>query len=60
MEALGESAAGTDDFELADRLATLSGVPVPQAVEEIRTAEALHNTVVNVDEMKQAVKRFLG
>ncbi len=59
MEAIGEPVDGTDDFELADRLSKLSGVQVPKAVEEIRTAEVLHNTVVNVDEMKQAVKGFL-
>ena len=60
MEALGETAEGMDDFELADRLAVLSGVPVPGAVEEIRRAEVLHSTVVNVNEMKQAVRGFLG
>ena len=59
MEVIGEPVDGTDDFELADRLSKLSGVQVPKAVEEIRTAEVLHNTVVNVDEMKQAVKGFL-
>ena len=60
MEALGETAEGMDDYELADRLAVLSGVPVPGAVEEIRRAEVLHSTVVNVNEMKQAVRGFLG
>lgn len=60
MEALGKRTEGMDDFELADALAVLSGVPVPRAVEEIRNARVLHNTVVDVDEMKQAVKEFLG
>lgn len=59
MEAIGEADAGADDFALADRLSVLSGVPVPKAVEEIRSAKVLHNTVVNVDEMKQTVKEFL-
>lgn len=59
MEAIGEADAGADDFKLADRLSVLSGVPVPKAVEEIRSAKVLHNTVVNVDEMKQTVKEFL-
>lgn len=59
MEAIGEAVDGVDDFELADRLSRLSGVEVPKAVEEIRTAKVLHNTVVNVDEMKQTVKEFL-
>lgn len=60
MEALGKNAEGMDDFELADALAELSGVPVPKAVEGIRSAKVLHNTVVNAEEMKQAVKEFLG
>ncbi len=60
MEALGKNADGMDDFELADALAELSGVPVPKAVEGIRSAKVLHNTVVNAEEMKQAVKEFLG
>lgn len=59
MEAIGEAVDGADDFELADRLSRLSGVEVPKAVEEIRSARVLHNTVVNVDEMKQTVKGFL-
>lgn len=60
MEAIGEADAGADDFELADKLSMLSGVPVPEAVEEIRSAKVLHNTVVNVDQMKQTVKEFLA
>ena len=59
MEAIGEAVDGADDFELADRLSRLSGVEVPKAVEEIRSAKVLHNTVVNVDEMKRTVKEFL-
>lgn len=60
MKALGKNAEDADDFELADRLSELSNVPVPKAVEEIRSAEVLHSKVVNTDEMKQAVKEFLG
>ncbi len=59
MEAMGEAVDGADDFELADRLSALSGVPVPKAVEEIRSANVLHNTVVDADEMKRTVKEFL-
>ena len=48
------------DRIVTDALAELSGVPVPKAVEGIRSAKVLHNTVVNAEEMKQAVKEFLG
>lgn len=48
------------DFELADELSAISGVAVPHAIEEIRNAEARHNTVCEVSEMKNIVKQFLG
>lgn len=48
------------DFELVDELHKLSGVAVPRAIEEIRTAPVLHDTVVDKDEMKAIVKKFLG
>ena len=60
LEAMGVDCAGKDDFALADELSGLSGVEVPKAVEEIRTAPVLHDTVVEVPDMKAAVKTFLG
>ena len=60
MEAMGINCEGRDDFALADELSGLSGVEVPKAVEEIRTAPVLHDTVVEVPDMKAAVKAFLG
>lgn len=59
MEAIGQDCSGKDDFELADELARISGTEVPRAVEEIRTASVLHDTVVEIDGMKAAVKNFL-
>lgn len=59
MEAMGEDGA-MDDFALADELSRLSGVPVPAAVEEIRTAPVLHDHVCDKEEMKAVVKRFLS
>ena len=47
-------------FELIDELHALSGVAVPQAIEDIRTAPQLHNTVVEVDEMSEESARWLG
>ena len=48
------------DFELVDELAKLSGVAVPGAIEEIRTAPVIHDHVCEKDEMKQVVMDFLG
>ena len=48
------------DFELVDELSKLGNVEVPQAIEEIRTAEVLHDTVCEVEEMPAVVKKFLG
>ena len=48
------------DFELVDELSVLSGVKVPNAIEEIRNAEVRHNTVCEVNEMQKVVKQFLS
>lgn len=47
------------DFELVDELSRLSGVSVPGAIEEIRTAPVVHDIQCEVDEMKKVVKDFL-
>ena len=48
------------DFELVDELSKIGNVAVPQAIEEIRSAEVRHNTVCEVEEMPKVVKEFLG
>ena len=48
------------DFELVDELNRLSGVKVPNAIEEIRNADILHNTVCDKEEMASKVKEFLN
>ncbi len=60
MEAAAPQYNGLDDFALIDKLMEVSKVPVPQAIEDIRSAQVLHNTVVDVDQMKNAVKNILG
>ena len=44
----------------SDKLSELAKVKVPNAIEEIRTAPVLHNTVCEVSEMTNEVKKFLG
>ena len=47
------------DFELVDELCKLSGVKVPNAIEEIRTAPVLHDIVCDSDKMQATVEAIL-
>ena len=60
MEAIGGPRETEDEFALIDEMSRLSGVPVPQAVEEIRTAPIRHNRECDVDGMKAEVRDILG
>lgn len=40
------------DFELVDELSRIANVTVPNAIEEIRTAPVLHDTVCDKEDMK--------
>ena len=48
------------DFELVDELNKLSGVAVPAAIEEIRTAPIVHDIVCDKSEMQATVEKILG
>lgn len=48
------------DFELVDELSNLANVKVPKAIEEIRTAPVIHDTVCEKQEMKETVEKILG
>lgn len=60
MDAISDRYEGLDDFGLVDALEKLSGVKIPNAVEEIRTAPVLHDTVVDAPDMPETVKKILG
>ena len=60
MDAIDPKYDAMGDFELVDELSRIGNVKVPQAIEEIRTAPVLHDTVCEVEEMPQVVKKFLG
>ncbi|MCI6004602.1 MAG: threonine synthase [Blautia sp.] len=60
VDAISDRFEGLDDFGLVDALSALSGVKVPKAVEEIRTAPVLHDKVVDAADMPDAVREFLG
>lgn len=60
MTAIDSEYEGTDDFDLIDKLSKIANVPVPKAVEELRTASVIHTTQCSVEDMKETVKRWLG
>ena len=60
MNAIDAKYDAMGDFELVDELEKISNVKVPKAIEEIRTAPVLHNTVCETAEMQNVVKKFLG
>lgn len=60
MEAVVGSIDDKSDFELIDKLSEIANVKVPNAIEEIRTADVLHDTVCDKEDMKAQVKKFLG
>ena len=60
MEAIDVAYASQSDFELVDELNKLSGVAVPQAIEDIRSAAVLHDTVCDKSEMEATVRSILG
>ena len=48
------------DFDLVDELSRIAKVKVPNAIEEIRTAPVLHDTVCETEKMQAEVEKFLG
>lgn len=60
MNAIDAKYDSMSDFELVDKLNEISGVKVPEAIEEIRSAAVLHDTICDKTEMEQTVKSILG
>ena len=60
MDAIDPSYDAEDDFELVDELNKVSKTVVPKAIEEIRTAPVLHDTVCETAAMEDEVKKILG
>lgn len=59
MRAIEKDSEQLEDFQLVDKLSRLSGVKIPKAIEEIRTAPVLHDRVCEKDQMKQVVMDLL-
>ena len=60
MDAIDHKYDAMEDFELIDKLSEIANMKVPNAIEEIRTAPVLHDTVVEVAEMPAIVKKLLN
>ncbi|MDO4169359.1 MAG: threonine synthase [Lachnospiraceae bacterium] len=60
MNAIDPAYDSKTDFELVDELSKISKTTVPDAIEEIRTAPVLHDTVCEKDQMLAEVKKILG
>ncbi len=59
MNAIDQKYDNMTDFELVDELSRLANVAVPAAIEEIRSASVVHDSICDVEEMPDMVKRFL-
>lgn len=60
MTSIDRKYAGEDEFGLIDELSRLSGMEVPNAINEIRNAEIRHNRECDADDMKDVVREILG
>ena len=60
MDAIDPAYDAEDDFELVDELNKVSKTAIPNAIEEIRTAPVLHDTVCETAAMEDEVKKILG
>lgn len=59
MHAIDGKYDGTDAFELIEELNKVSGVEIPNAIEEIKEANILHTAECDSDKMKDIVKTIL-
>lgn len=60
MNAIDNKYEAMEDFALVDELSKIAKVAVPNAIEEIRTAPVLHDTVCDKEDMKAVVMKILG
>lgn len=60
MNAVDKSYDELSDFALVDKLSEIGKLNIPAAIEEIRNAEVLHDTVCEVEDMEHEVRKFLG
>ncbi len=59
LSALGQNTAGSE-FELMEKLSQLSGISAPQALCSLKGKKAIHNDVIDRNEIKDYVCTILG
>ena len=60
MSAINGDVESADDFAVIDELSKISGVKEPGAILEIRSADILHDTVCEIEDMEKLVKANMG
>jgi len=60
MKAIDSKYEKEEDFALIDILSKVANVDIPEAINEIREAAIVHNTVCEISEMKELVKKNMG
>lgn len=60
MKAIDSKYENEEDFKLIDVLSKTANVEIPNAINEIRTAPIVHDTVCEISEMKSLVMRNMG
>lgn len=60
MEAIFGDQGTKDEFDIIDEMCKVSGVEIPQAVEEIRSAPVRHKAECDVKDMEATVSGILG
>ena len=60
LEAIQGDLGDADEFAVIDKLAQVSGVEIPAAVEEIRSAQVRHNRECDITDMEKTVAAVLG
>ena len=60
MDAIDSSYDKMSDLELIDEMCRVSGVKIPAAIEDIRTAPVLHDRICAKEDMQKTVEDILG
>ena len=60
MDAIDSSYDKMSDLELIDEMCRISGVKIPAAIEDIRTAPVLHDRICAKEDMQKTVEDILG
>ncbi len=59
MAALGKGDDALSDLELTEKLSEVSGVPLPPAILELKSAPVRHEGICGVEQMPEMVRAFL-